>query len=42
VVRMTVPCCGGLPFAVERALQECGKDIPLQIVTLRPDGQIAL
>ena len=42
VVRMTVPCCGGLPFAVEKAIAESGKDIPLQIVTLRPDGQIAL
>lgn len=40
VVRMTVPCCGGLPFAVERALQTSGKDIPLQVITLSPDGQV--
>jgi NAD-dependent dihydropyrimidine dehydrogenase PreA subunit len=40
VVRMTVPCCGGLPFAVKTALEACGKDIPLQIVTLTPQGAI--
>ena len=40
VTRMTVPCCGGLPFAVQIALQNCGKDIPLQIITISPDGQI--
>ena len=41
VVRMTVPCCGGLPYAVESALQKSKKQIPLHIVTLSPDGQIA-
>ena len=40
VARMTVPCCGGLPFAVRTALEGCGKDIPLQIVTISPDGRI--
>lgn len=40
VTRMTVPCCGGLPYAVQTALQNCGKDIPLQVVTISPDGQI--
>ncbi len=40
VARMTVPCCGGLPFAVKTALQNAGKDIPLNIITLSPDGQI--
>ena len=40
VTRMTVPCCGGLPFAVQTALQNCGKDISVQIVTISPDGQI--
>lgn len=40
VVRMTVPCCGGLPFAVNVALQNCGKSIPLNIVTISPDGNI--
>jgi NAD-dependent dihydropyrimidine dehydrogenase PreA subunit len=41
VTRMTVPCCGGLPYAVKTALENCGKDIPLQIVTIRPDGTLA-
>ena len=40
VTRMTVPCCGGLPFAVKRALETSGKDIPLNIVTISPDGQL--
>ena len=40
VVRMTVPCCGGLPFAVKTALQNAGKDIPVNIITLSPNGQI--
>lgn len=40
VVRMTVPCCGGLPFAVQKALQSCKKDIPLNVVTISPDGKV--
>jgi len=40
VTRMTVPCCGGLPFAVRTALENCGKNIPLNIVTISPDGKI--
>ena len=40
VVRMTVPCCGGLTYAVENALTASGKDIPLRVVTISPDGQI--
>ena len=40
VTRMTVPCCGGLPMAVKNALAMSGKDIPLQIVVISPDGQI--
>lgn len=38
VVRMQVPCCGGLPFAVNNALQATGKEIPLQVITLSPNG----
>ena len=41
VVRMTVPCCGGLPFAVETALKVSGKQIPLSVVVISPDGKIA-
>ena len=40
VVRMQVPCCGGLPFAVKNAMAESGKDIPLQVVTVTADGRI--
>ena len=40
VTRMTVPCCGGLSHAVQTAVQNCGKDEPLQIVTISSDGQI--
>lgn len=40
VVRMEVPCCGGLPFAVQKALKESGKNIPLKVVTLSTDGSI--
>ena len=40
VVRMEVPCCGGLSHAVKTALQESGKFIPWQIVTVTRDGNI--
>ena len=40
ITRMTVPCCGGLPFAVQNALQMSEKKIPLHIVTISPDGRI--
>jgi len=40
VTRMTVPCCGGLPFAVKNALIMSGKDIPVQVVTITPNGEI--
>ena len=40
IVRMDVPCCGGLENAAKRALQNSGKFIPWQIVTLTTDGKI--
>lgn len=40
VVRMEVPCCGGIEQATINALKECGKMIPWQVVTLTTDGQI--
>lgn len=40
VVRMQVPCCGGLEFAVNRAIQESGKDIPARVVTVSAQGKI--
>ncbi len=40
VVRMEVPCCGGIENAVKRALQQSGKFIPWQVVTITTDGRI--
>jgi len=40
IVRMEVPCCGGLEHAAKKALQASGKFIPWQIVTLSSDGKI--
>ena len=40
VVRMEVPCCGGLERAAKTALQNSGKFIPWQVVTISIDGQI--
>ena len=40
IVRMEVPCCGGLENAVKRALQVSGKFIPWQVVTISTDGKI--
>lgn len=40
VVRMEVPCCGGIENAVKTALQRSGKMIPWQVVTISTDGEI--
>ena len=40
VVRMEVPCCGGLTLAVQKALAASGKDIPLSVTILSTDGKI--
>lgn len=40
VVRMQVPCCGGIENAVKRALMASGKFIPWQVVTISADGRI--
>ena len=40
VVRMAVPCCGGIENAVKRALQLSGKFIPWQVITVATDGRI--
>ena len=40
VVRMEVPCCGGIENAVKRALQASGKFIPWRVVTISTDGRI--
>ncbi|MBQ6788598.1 MAG: 4Fe-4S binding protein [Clostridia bacterium] len=40
VVRMEVPCCGGIENAVKKALQQSGKLIPWRIVTVTTDGRL--
>jgi hypothetical protein len=40
IVRMEVPCCGGLEMAAKKALQNSGKFIPWQVVTISIDGNI--
>lgn len=40
VVRMEVPCCGGIEQAAKRALQASGAFIPWQVVTISTDGRI--
>lgn len=40
IVRMEVPCCGGIENAAKQALQKSGKFIPWQVVTISTDGRI--
>ncbi len=40
IVRMEVPCCGGMENAVVQAIQASGKVIPSQVVTISTDGKI--
>ena len=40
VLRMEVPCCGGLEYAVSNALRDCGKRIPAQTVTVSIRGEL--
>lgn len=40
IVRMEVPCCGGLEAAAKRALRASGKFIPWQVITISTDGKI--
>ena len=41
LLRMEVPCCGGLEHAVKTALAACGKDIPLTVQVVNIDGTLA-
>ncbi len=40
VVRMQVPCCGGIEYATHRALQFSGKEIPYRVVIISTNGKI--
>lgn len=40
IVRMEVPCCGGLEMAAKKAIQDSGKFLPWQVTTISIDGEI--
>ena len=40
IVRMEVPCCGGIEYAAKKALQNSGKFIPWRVITISTDGRI--
>jgi len=40
IVKMEVPCCGGIEAAAKNALKNCGKMIPWQVFTISVDGEI--
>ena len=40
VVRMEVPCCGGIENAVKNALHASGKQLPLRVCTISTDGRL--
>lgn len=40
IVRMEVPCCGGLEMAAKKAIQDSRKFLPWQVVTISIDGEI--
>ena len=40
IVRMEVPCCGGLQRAAEQALKNSGKFLPWRVVTVSIDGRL--
>ena len=40
VLRMQVPCCGGIQFATEKAIKDAGKDLPYEVVTISTDGHL--
>lgn len=40
VIRMQVPCCGGIEYAVKKALKDSGKDISCEVVTISTAGNI--
>ena len=40
LLRMEVPCCGGLEFAAKKAIAESGKELTLRVVTISIEGEI--
>ena len=41
VVRMAVPCCGGIETAVTTAIANCGRTIPRRVVVIATDGSLS-
>lgn len=40
LTRMEVPCCGGMEFAIKKAIENSGKNIPLNVVIIGINGEI--
>lgn len=40
VLRMEVPCCGGMEYAVAKALEQSGKKLPMEVTVIGIDGDI--
>ena len=40
IVRMEVPCCGGIENAAKRAIQASGKFLPWRVVSVTTDGRL--
>jgi hypothetical protein len=40
ILRMEVPCCGGLEMAAKKAIQDSGKFLPWRVVTVAIDGTL--
>ena len=40
VVRMEVPCCGGIEYAVKKAIADSGKELPIRVVVISTDGRV--
>ena len=40
VLKMEVPCCGGIAMAAQQAVANCGKQIPLKVITIGIQGDV--
>ena len=42
LLRMEVPCCGGLEYAVTTAIKKSGKNVPIKVTVISIDGRILM